>query len=77
MTYARTRVRSGFRAKANRVLFALAGNFLALIGFFTRSHSVRTRFYKFNRWSMSWSLEQCFPTSKYATCTQSLPWAKS
>ena len=22
-------------------------------------------------------LEQCFPTSKYATCTQSLPWAKS
>src|ERR1700690_1629273 len=22
-------------------------------------------------------LEQCFPTSKYATCTPSLPWAKS
>ena len=52
---------------------------LTVVGYVNHS-SFYTQMAGRNSWcdhTLEWSLEPCSPTSKYATCTQSLPWAKS
>src|SRR5277367_5761113 len=72
---ARTSVWSGFSDAKDLKICWLVGNFSELAGFQTRNHSsFHSHMTGRNSWcrkTLEQGLEQCSPTSKYVTCTQS------
>ena len=71
---------AGFRCKPFKLFLSLQETLQSWPGsklITTRRFTQMAGRYSWCHRTLGRGLEQCFPTSKYATCTQSLPWAKS